>query len=173
MIGVKIAISICLIFALSITVLAQNEKNENKNQKKERQYREIKTLIQSNKYLFKAMKAIPGKGNMVDLSNRQNFLKIDGEKATASMPYFGRAYSAGYNTGNGGIDFDGNMENYEVRYNDKKMRVNVNFKIKGKKDNYTCSLTISSRENVSLAITSFNKQAISYRGSIEEIIEDK
>jgi len=173
MIRVKIVISICMILALSITVLAQNEKNENKSQKKERQYREIKTLIQSNKYLFKAIKAIPSKGNMIDLNSRQNFLKIDEENATASMPYFGRAYSAGYNTGNGGIDFDGTMEDYDVRYNDNKMRVNVNFKIKGKKDNYTCSLAISSLENVSLSITSFNKQAISYRGSIEEIIEDK
>ena len=170
---IKISISICWLLALSITALAQNDHNQSKNQKKEKKYEVLKTLIQSENYQFVGRTATASKGKQIDLTSRNNFLKVSVPKATASMPYFGRAYIGGYSGGDGGINFDGQMDNYEIKYNDKKMRVNVNFKVKGESDTFTCSMTISSLDNVSLTITSFKKKVISYRGYIGKIINNK
>lgn len=89
------------------------------------------------------------------------------------MPYFGRAYSGGYSSSDGGIKFDGMMENYDVQQNDKKRRITVKFKVKGTDDTYNCTLSISSMESASLSISSNKKQAISYTGFIQELSDKK
>lgn len=160
---------ICL---LSINAFAQESKKEAKERSKQEQYENIIALVESGKYEFIGRKANPLKGRQIDLTTRQNFMKIDGENASAQMPYFGRAFSGGYSSSDGGIKFDGLMENYNVRQNDKKRRISISFKVKGEGDNYSCSLSISSMESASLSVTSNNKQGISYNGFIKENSEE-
>ena len=89
------------------------------------------------------------------------------------MPYFGRAYSGGYSSSDGGIIFDGPMETYDVSTNDKKRRVTIKFKVKGTDDTYTCTLTVSGINNASLSVISNKRQSISYTGYLSESSEEK
>ena len=89
------------------------------------------------------------------------------------MPYFGRAYSGGYSTGGAGIEFNGQMESYDVNKNDKKRRVTIKFKVKGKDDSYACTLTVSGLNSASLSVSSNKRQTISYNGEISELEEEK
>ncbi|MCK5367021.1 MAG: DUF4251 domain-containing protein, partial [Cyclobacteriaceae bacterium] len=91
----------------------------------------------------------------------------------AEMPYFGRAFSGGYSGSDGGIKFDGLMENYDVQQNDKKRRIMVKFKVKETDDSYNCTLSISSMESASLSISSNKKQGISYTGIIQEFPDEQ
>lgn len=158
-------------FFLSLTGFTQNSKKEDKEKKKQEHYEQIQALVESGKYEFIGRKANPQKGRQIDLTTRSNFLRISSEKASADMPYFGRAYSGGYSSSDGGIKFDGPMENLEVQQNDKKRRVIIKFKVKGTVDMYTCTLSISSLENSSLSVSSNKKQGISYTGTIKELKE--
>ena len=159
---------------LSIAVLAQDSKKEAKDKKKQEQYENVQKLIMSKKYEFEGRKANPKGGRQIDLTTRGNFLRIDGSKANADMPYFGRAYGgSGYSNSDGGIKFDGPMETYDVEKNDKKRRHTIKFKVKGTDDTFSCTLTISSMESASLSVTSNKKQGISYSGFIRELSEDK
>lgn len=152
--------------------MAQDSKDQTKEEKKEKQYIQIKELIKSETYEFQGRFAHPQRGARVDLLTRPNFLRISGEDASASMPYFGRAFSGGYSNSDGGINFDGHMENYELTENDKKKRLTIKFKVKGKDDTYNCILTVSSMENVSLSINSNKRESISYQGTISSLPDE-
>lgn len=164
-------ISFSFIFSLSLTAFAQNSKKEAKEKKKQEQYELIKELVQSGKYEFIGRKANPQSGRQIDLTTRSNFLRISSGKANADMPYFGRAYSGGYSSSDGGVKFDGEMEDFDVQQNDKKRRIIIKFKVKGTGDTYSCTLSISSLESASLSVTSNKKQVISYTGTIRKLQE--
>ncbi len=152
---------------------AQDSKKESKELKKEEQYQSLLSLINTQQYAFKGSKAIPQKGSQIDLTTRDNFLKIDKGNAVADMPYFRRAYSGGYSSSDGGMKFDGPMETYDVSANDKKRRITIKFKVKGSDDTYTCTLTVSGINNASLSVISNKRQSISYTGSVSELHEEK
>jgi len=155
-----------------MSAIAQKSKKETKELEKEEQYQSLLNLINTQQYAFRGSKANPQKGTPIDLTTRDNFLRIKDNNASAYLPYFGRAYSGGYSTSDGGVKFDGQMEDYEVNKNDKKRRVTIKFKVKGSNDNFTCTLTISSLNSASLSIISIKRQSISYTGSISELPEE-
>ena len=152
---------------------AQSSKKAEREAKKQADYEEILEIVLSEKYEFQGRKANPQKGRQIDLTTRSNFLKIQKGSASASMPYFGRAFNVGYSTSDGGIKFDGPMETYDVEKNDKKRRINVKFVVKGPDDTFKCSLTISGSENAMLSVTSNKRQVISYTGQVKAIPEEK
>jgi hypothetical protein len=126
-------------------------------------------LINSKKYEFVARRATASRGRTIDLTTNPNFVRVDGEEAHGELPYFGRAFTGGYSSSDGGINFDGPFENYELIKNDRKNRLTIKSKIKGKGDTYTLSFNISSLENVSLNVISNNKQSINYSGYIQKL----
>ncbi len=164
-------ISIILFFC--ITAFAQNSKKEAKNKVKQEQYESILNLVQSGKYEFVGRKANPQSGRQIDLTTRPNFLRVKGENASAELPFFGRAFSGGYSNSDGGINFDGPMDNYSVENNDKKRRLTIKFRVKGPGDTYNCILSVSSLESASLSVSSNKKQSISYTGVVRDISEEK
>ncbi len=157
----------------SISAFAQNSKKEAKEQKRETEYQQIAELIDSKQFEFIAQKANAQKGAMIDLTSRPNFMRVTNNTSEADMPYFGRAYSAGYSSSDGGIQFNGPIDGYEVQKNDKKRKVIVRYRVKGTDDTFDCTLTISGQENASFSVTSNKKQGISYLGSIRKITEEE
>jgi len=154
-----------LFFAFGKYAMAQDSKKE----KRAAQYEEMMELIDSEKYEFIGFKANPQRGPQIDLTTRQNFLSIQSGDATADMPYFGRAYSDGYSSSDGGIKFNGPMESYKVKKNENKHRVTIKFKVKGIDDTYNCTLSASNMANASLSISSNKKSTISYFGKIQKL----
>lgn len=169
----KLHLILFFLLCFQLTSIAQNSKKEAKELKKEEQYQNLLKLVDSKQYAFQGRKANPQKGPQVDLTTRSNFLRIDKEKAAADMPFFGRAYSGGYSSSDGGIKFDGHMESYDVSKNDKKRRVIIKFKVKGVDDTFTCTLTVSGINSASLSVISNKRQSISYTGAISDLPEEK
>lgn len=162
-----------ILFALQLTSNAQDSKKEAKELKKEEQYQDLLKVIDTKQYAFQGRKANTQKGRQIDLTTRGNSLVIDNDKATAALPYFGRAYSGGYSSSDGGIKFDSVMEMYDVDKNEKKRKVTIKFKVKGTDDTYSCTLTVSGINTASLSVISNKRQAISYTGMISELVEEK
>jgi hypothetical protein len=156
---------ISFLICVSISAFAQ----ETKAEKKEARYQEALELINSGSYEFIARRANPPKFRSIDLSTNPNFLRIDKERGSADIPYFGRSFSAGYSSNDGGINFDGPFDSYEVEKNEKKQKITVRLKVKGTADTFTCTLNIPSLDNASLTVLSNNRQTISYTGYIQEL----
>ena len=168
----SLILSLLSILSFAFAVNAQNSKKEAKNIKKEAAYREAIEIVNSGSYQFIGRHANPQRGRQIDLTTRSNFLRINKGTATAEMPYFGRAFSGGYSSNDGGIRFDGPMETYDVQKNDKKYRLTIKFRVKGSGDTYTCTLTVLGKESASLNVISNNRQSINYTGRIEELKEE-
>ena len=164
------------LFVLSFICMsgtAQDVRKGEKKIKKEEQYQNLLKLINTQQYAFRGDKALPQSGPQIDLINNDNFLRINKENATADMPYFGRAYRAGYSTSDVGVKFDGPMLSYAVNQNDKKHRITINFNVKVPDDTYRCTLTVSSMNSASLSVISDRRQIIRYTGVISELTERK
>jgi hypothetical protein len=138
-----------------------------KKEKKEKQYKEMATLIEGGSYEFRVQSVNPTGGNTISPSSIYTMIADQG-KYKAYLPYFGRAYQASYG-GDGGVEFDGDPENLEIRKNDKKRTITVSFDISAGNDKYNVTLSAGSGGYGNLSINSQKRQPISYYGPISPL----
>ena len=167
-----LTLAISLILVFSITLLGQSKKDQ-KAQQKEKQYQEVLDLVSSKKYEFIGRYAFPQQGNQIDLTTRPNFLRISDTTGKAEMPYFGRAYSGGYSSISTGIKFDGQITDYKIEENAKKLRLTISFRVKEANETYNCIIQAGSFEGATLQVTSTNRQSIRYNGVLKALEGEK
>lgn len=160
---------ILFIAVMTLTNLVGQDKQSKKEQKqakKEVEYQKMLSLIKTADYHFEATNANPQSGQQINLIGNPNFLKVKNDTVNADMPFFGRAYSGLAYGGNGGIEFNTELKEYEVVENTKKKSINISFKAQGKNDQYACMLSVSGSGYATLTITSNNRATISYYGNL-------
>jgi len=158
-----------LIVLILISIYSIGSAQNAKSQKKQDNYNQVLAVIESGNFEFVARKANPQGGRQIDLTTNPNYLRVNGKNGEAHMPYFGRSFSGGYGSNDGGINFNGEFAEYNVEKNDAKFRLLIKFKIKGDNDTYNGTLTLTGLENASLSVSSNNKQVISYFGDIKQL----
>lgn len=126
---------------------------------------DIKNLIESKKYIFKAQTVTPAAGRTRQL-NSEYTVKVSGDSVIADLPYFGRAYSAPIGT-TGGINFTSSSFDYKALV-DKKQRWQITIKPKDMNEVQELSFTVFENGNADLRVISTNRQTIMFRGYITE-----
>ncbi|MEP7142615.1 MAG: DUF4251 domain-containing protein [Ferruginibacter sp.] len=127
----------------------------------------IKNLIDSQRYVFHAE-------NVTPMSGRQRFLtsdyivNISKDTIISDLPYFGRAYSAPINSGEGGIKFTSTDFGYEIIPR-KKGGWDITIKPKDVPDVQRLTMTIFENGTASLQVTSTNRQPISFNGYVTKL----
>lgn len=132
---------------------------------------EIKNLVDSQSYVFKAQSALPMTGRTRQLTSDYD-LKVTKSSIVCYLPYFGRAYSAPIDPSKGGIQFTSKDFDYTVTGR-KKGGWDVQIKPKDYRDVQQLSLSISQEGYASLQVTSTNRQMISFNGYITAIKQKK
>jgi len=127
----------------------------------------IKSLIDSQNYVFKAQSAMPMSGRTRQLTSDYD-LTVTHSQVVSYLPYFGRAYTAPIDPSQGGIQFTSKDFDYTVTEG-KKGGWNVQIKPKDYRDVQQLSLSISSSGYATLQVTSTSRQAISFNGIITAI----
>ena len=135
-----------------------------KTNKKDKQFIEMKTLIEGGRYQFIVQSVQPTGGKTIHSTSGYT-LDVKDSIYRADLPYFGRAYQASYG-GDGGVKFEGTPENLDITSNEKKRTIKVQFEIRGQNDKYTLFLSAGYSGYASLSINSQNRQPISYSGII-------
>lgn len=125
----------------------------------------VQNLIEKKEFVFKAQTVIPLTGRSRQLTSDYD-VKFMGDSIIAYLPYFGRAYSAGYGEG-GGVDFTSTKFDYNTTPR-KKGGWDVAIKPRDAKNIQSLNFTISENGSASLQVTSNNRQSISYVGYIVE-----
>lgn len=163
--------SLVLMFIIVSISSAQEtqSRKEKRQEKRETQFKEIEQLIDSINYKFIATKANPSGGGQIDLTTHIAYLRVANDSAEAYLPFFGRAYNAAYNSGDSGIKFETEHVNYKVTKNVDKLNFIISFSAKTSKENYQCTLSITSSGSATLSVNSNHKAFISYYGNIESI----
>lgn len=164
-----------LLTLIALTVFTLNPiigqtKKELKAEKKQKEYLSTKELIDSKQYEFTGEWATSNTGRQINLISNPTFMKIDNTKGDAFFPFFGTAHSgAGYSTGNGGIEFKNELEDYTVTYNDKKQKIVIKFNVKSENDNYKVTINAFAGGNTSITIDSNNRSVMNYSGDIKAL----
>jgi len=135
-----------------------------KKEKKKEQFQEMKALIESSHYEFRVTSIQPSGAKTIHPTSEYTLVAKD-TIFTARLPYFGRAYQASYG-GDGGIKFEEKPQDLKITLNEKKLMINIQFKIKTQKENYDLSMSVGSSGFTTLNINSQKRQTISYRGNV-------
>lgn len=130
-------------------------------------FEQTAALIEGGSYLFTVRSASPTGGRTIQITSNYTLKAMNGT-FEAYLPYFGRAYSAGYGD-NGGIEFNNKAENLEVSRNSKKNTIEVKFTIQAEKDSYTVNMSVGSSGFGNLVITGQKRQSIRYSGRVSEL----
>jgi hypothetical protein len=160
---------ILVLCALSLNVSYAQAKKIDKKAVKEA---EIKRLITSNNYLFKATYVIPMSMTPSNLTSNYDVTVNEG-KLIVYLPYFGRAYTAPRDPSDGGIKLTTSDYDYKSIPNKKG---GWDITIKPKKttmntvgDVQAITINVAKDGYASLKVTSLNRQPISFNGYIEEV----
>jgi hypothetical protein len=127
---------------------------------------DIKNMVASQHYTFKAQTASPLSGRLRQLTSDYD-LQVSKEKIVAYLPYFGRSYSAPIDPSKGGIQFTSKDFDYRLTER-KKGGWNVSIKTKDISEAQDMQLTIFSDGTASLQVNSANRQSISFQGYLTD-----
>jgi hypothetical protein len=123
----------------------------------------VEQVINSKQYTFLAETANPMGGSAIRLSNGYDLI-IKPNEVIATLPYYGRAYTADRNFA--GIRFTSTRFAYNVTTNDKH-GWDITIQPDDVPEIQEMRLTIHADGYATLYVTSTNRQAISYYGRLE------
>ena len=155
-----------LSFIIPATAQSRAEKKKIKEEKAVEEYASLKDFVKLNKIDFEADWATTNTGRRINLVGNSNFLKIDQTEGDIYLPFFGTAHSSSVGfSGNGGIVFEGELENYSIKFNDKKKQAIIMFRTKNKSESFDFTLTLYGNKSANLSVSSNSRSNMSYSGT--------
>jgi hypothetical protein len=149
-------------FALHLNYsVAQNSKQHKENKKQQA----VEQLINSQHYIFIPNTVLPSRGTSKALTSEYQ-LKIKKDTLDASLPYFGRAYTASISVTENPLDFKTTDFKYTMTES-KKGGWDISIIPKNAGDARQLTLSVSQDGYASLQIICNNRDPISFNGYIQ------
>jgi hypothetical protein len=146
---------IALAFFITNTISAQPDQST------------IKSSIESKQFIFHAQTAMPTSGRSRQLTTEYD-LRVFPDSLVSNLPFYGRAYSVPYGSGDGGFNFTSTKFEYTAAPG-KKKGWNISIKTKDVTDFREFSLSLSDNGYGTLQALSNNRQPMSFTGYITEV----
>jgi hypothetical protein len=127
----------------------------------------VKNSIEAKRFVFHAQTALPTSGRSRQLTTEYD-LRIFSDSLVSNLPFYGRAYSVPYGSGDGGFNFTSTKFEYTATPG-KKKGWNISIKPKDVSDFREFSLSLSDDGYGTLQALSNNRQPMSFTGYITEI----
>lgn len=124
---------------------------------------EIKKMVESKSFVFKAETARPMRGGNQQLSAGYD-LTINPGSIVAYLPFYGRAQTVPIGSSDGGIKFNSTDFQYEASRNKNSWRVTI--KTNDVSNVRQLFLTIYDNGSASLDVMNINRDDMSFSGSI-------
>lgn len=155
-----------IIIGILLIVFSGFQPGERKLRKIQKE-REMLEMLESGEFRFVARSARSSLGNFNNLGAHYD-LVFDSLRIKAFLPYYGRAYSAPYNS-EGGVKFDLKADKIEKRWDKKKKRYIMATEVSDQRDSYSIYMTASLSGYADVIINFRNRQMISYYGTLERL----
>jgi len=127
----------------------------------------VKSSIESKQFIFHAQTALPTSGRSRQLTTDYD-LRVSPDSLISNLPFYGRAYSVPYGSGDGGFNFTSTKFEYTATPG-KKRGWNISIKTKDVTDFREFSLSLSDDGYGTLQALSNNRQPMSFTGYITEV----
>jgi hypothetical protein len=157
-----------LLFIVALTVFSASQAQDSKQDKKAKQEAQIKQIVDSQHYVFKAQTAYPLGARSVQLTSDYD-LKITKDEIVSYLPYYGRAYSATPGSSDNGLNFTTKSFEYSSTPTKKDDGWEIVIKPKDTKQAREMLLTAFKNGSANLTVNSNDKQTISFSGYIVPI----
>ena len=183
---------IVIVVALSLILSCGSSKSDETMAVKERQLNDLKELVDTKSFIFKAETASPmqtyavmqvtsallrNTGNAagrIYLAGNGDYIKIMGDTVKAELSYFGEARMVtSLDPRDNGINFEGQPTTYKVSENEKKNTLSLEFDIKSKSDQYSVIMQLYPSKHAKIFVNSANRTSIRYDGEIEPLLVEK
>ncbi len=171
-------IFIILFSFLGFTLSAQQEKlsrKEKKEQQRNKDFQDIKTLVDSGEFEFNATWALPREGTRINLVTNRGFLNYEAEHLRFYFPFFGETHISTSTNGRISYDYEGQWENYQVSYDDDKRKITITGEAThNESEHLQFILKVSYSGYSTLSIVSSFRARIRYEGFLEALkVENK
>jgi hypothetical protein len=111
--------------------------------------------------------------NRIDIIGTASYLEVKNDSGFAILPYFGeRQFGSTYNPQDVGIQFKGVPKDFEIEYNEKKQRYEMEFDIINEQgEGFNINATLFPNLNTIFYINSNERRTIGYSGTMNKIPE--
>lgn len=162
-------IGILLILLTIACGIQQNLRGENPDN-----FEELKTLVDSGAYEIENQWALPLNGNMIDLIGNTNYIRFESDSVDIYLPYFGVRHSGGgYGERDGGIKYNGPLDNVNFDEDLEKQRINLEFKVSKENEIFDFRIILFPNGNTNTSVNSSARNSISYRGVVRSLPKKK
>ncbi|MDX1762026.1 MAG: DUF4251 domain-containing protein [Christiangramia sp.] len=136
-------------------------------------FKELQELVSSRDFEIQNDWALPIGGGNINLIGNPNLIKIKNDSVEVYLPYFGVRQSGGnYGSAEGGINFEGKLDNFEIEENASKGNIEVKFEAKENNENYDFIITLFPNRKTRTRVISSQRTSISYEGEVKQTSED-
>ena len=116
--------------------------------------------------------ANPLRGTSIDLMGNSNYIRFKQDSVKIFLPYFGvRQFGAGYNS-EGGIRYEGPLENLQVEADPDDESLTVEFEGQQGTENLEFFIKMYPNGKVRTSVNSNQRDGISYSGYVRELPEE-
>jgi Domain of unknown function (DUF4251) len=154
-----------LLFPLFLIIHGQGMGQSGADQKKNEEYDQLKSRIESKQFYFHAQSATTQKGKTIQLTN-EYFLKLNNDSLQADLPYYGRAYAAPYSSSDQALGFKTTEFKYSADTT-KKGGWDILIEPKNASGVSKINLSVTSGGYCTVHIISNTRSAISFYGTIQ------
>ena len=156
---------VLLLLTLAASGQTRKEKKELKEKERVEQFTSMGQLLESGSYEFNADWANSFQGARINLVTNPNHLRLEGEKAKIHLPYYGVAHTSDLAfSSQGGIIFDGSVEEYRLEENEKKKEYTVRFRCRADRENLEFILSVYASGHSRLNVNSNIRTGMTYEG---------
>lgn len=123
-----------------------------------------------------ASSGMMGAGNTVsriDLTGQGYFIKLEGEKVSANLPYYGERQMGGGIGSDAGITFDTTASDVKITKDEEKKSYDVTFNVRNSSESFSFTIAISAGLSSSTSVTSSQRNLIRYSGKVSELVKSE
>lgn len=113
----------------------------------------------------------PSGAGRINLIGNPNELSINKDSVRMYLPYFGEVQVLKNYGGRGGFNVEGLVSDYEVKRDDEKREINIDFEINDESENLQVSIQLFGNGNSRIILNSAYRNSISYDGTVERLKE--
>lgn len=166
-------ISLMLLISMPLWVHAQKDpdKKIRKQELANRAFEATKSLIESGTFLFWADRLISNQGYSKSLVTTPNSIRIKDGEGDISLPYFGVVRANSPYQVDGGIKYEGALEDYRVEVKNDKRKIIIRFNIDRGIEDHNFMMEVGKDGATRVIVISSGRTTISYYGHTQPVEE--
>ena len=160
---------ILVIFTSFTYAQTKEEKKQIKEKLAQEEFESTKKIIDSKMYVFDATWLTTQNARRINIMGNINQIEVKSDSTKASLQYFGVVTVSRFSS-ESGVNFDDKIEDYIVKYNDKKKKIFISYTARNKGEKYDISITVFKDGSAFVDLYGTYRNNITYEGAIVPII---